>query len=381
MTNTDTVDAIGTAIQVKELAMAGSNWCASPSTRPRRRNRAAHPRAARPHGHRRAADRRLPLQRPPPADRVPGLRRGAVQVPHQPRQRGQGRQEGPPVRQMIEAAARWTSRCASASTGAAWTRNCWPADGRERRRAEPWDAKQVMYEALVQSALDSAAAPRKWAWTRPDHHQLQGQRRAGPDHRLPRAGRRCDYALHLGLTEAGMGTKGTVASSTALAMLLQEGIGDTIRVSLTPQPGEARTQEVVVASRSCRPGLRSLQPQRHGLPGLRPHHQHHLPGTGQADRRLPARADAGLARALPRGGEPQGGRDGLHRQRPGREQACRHRHQPARHRRGAGAPVFIDGEKALTLRGEGIARSSIASSRATSRSASAAPLRRIERIP
>jgi 4-hydroxy-3-methylbut-2-en-1-yl diphosphate synthase IspG/GcpE len=58
---------------------------------------------------------------------------------------------------------------------------------------------------------------------------------------------RCDYPLHLGLTEAGMGTKGTVASATALSILLQEGIGDTIRVSLTPQPGEARTQEVVVA--------------------------------------------------------------------------------------------------------------------------------------
>ena len=107
--------------------------------------------------------------------------------------------------------------------------------------------------------------------------------------------RRCDYALHLGLTEAGMGTKGTVASTAALAVLLQEGIGDTIRVSLTPQPGEARTQEVVVALRDpagARPAL--VQPERHRLPGLRPHDQHHVPGTRQADRRLPARADAGL---------------------------------------------------------------------------------------
>ena len=113
--------------------------------------------------------------------------------------------------------------------------------------------------------------------------------------------RRCDYALHLGLTEAGMGTKGTVASTAALAVLLQEGIGDTIRVSLTPQPGEARTQEVVVALEILQSlGPARLQPQRHRLPRLRPHHQHHLPGTGQADRRLPARADAGVEeRATP----------------------------------------------------------------------------------
>ena len=113
--------------------------------------------------------------------------------------------------------------------------------------------------------------------------------------------RRCDYPLHLGLTEAGMGTKGTVASATALSILLQEGIGDTIRVSLTPQPGESRTQEVVIANEILQAlGLRSVRAQRHRLPGLRPHHQHHLPGTGQADRRLPARADAGLAQASTR---------------------------------------------------------------------------------
>jgi (E)-4-hydroxy-3-methylbut-2-enyl-diphosphate synthase len=79
---------------------------------------------------------------------------------------------------------------------------------------------------------------------------------------------RCDYALHLGLTEAGMGTKGTVASATALAVLLQEGIGDTIRVSLTPQPGEARTQEVVVARRNpAGPGAAAFNPSVTACPG------------------------------------------------------------------------------------------------------------------
>jgi (E)-4-hydroxy-3-methylbut-2-enyl-diphosphate synthase len=80
--------------------------------------------------------------------------------------------------------------------------------------------------------------------------------------------RRCDYALHLGLTEAGMGTKGTVASTAALSVLLQEGIGDTIRVSLTPQPGEARTQEVVVASEILQAlGLRVFVPSVTACPG------------------------------------------------------------------------------------------------------------------
>ena len=113
--------------------------------------------------------------------------------------------------------------------------------------------------------------------------------------------RRCDYPLHLGLTEAGMGTKGIVASTAALAVLLQEGIGDTIRVSLTPEPGEARTQEVVVAHeilQTHRPAL--VHADGHRVPGLRPHDEHDLPGARRADRRLPARADAGLeARAIP----------------------------------------------------------------------------------
>ena len=79
---------------------------------------------------------------------------------------------------------------------------------------------------------------------------------------------RCDYALHLGLTEAGMGTKGTVASAAALALLLQEGIGDTIRVSLTPQPGEARTQEVVIALEILQSlGLRTFNPSVTACPG------------------------------------------------------------------------------------------------------------------
>jgi 4-hydroxy-3-methylbut-2-en-1-yl diphosphate synthase IspG/GcpE len=110
------------------------------------------------------------------------------------------------------------------------------------------DAKQVMYQALVQSALSSAEYARELGLN-PDNIIISCKVSGVQDLiSVYRAlARRCDYALHLGLTEAGMGTKGTVASATALGVLLQEGIGDTIRVSLTPQPGESRNQEVVVA--------------------------------------------------------------------------------------------------------------------------------------
>jgi (E)-4-hydroxy-3-methylbut-2-enyl-diphosphate synthase len=111
--------------------------------------------------------------------------------------------------------------------------------------------------------------------------------------------RRCDYALHLGLTEAGMGTKGTVASAAALAVLLQEGIGDTIRVPDAAARRGAHAGGGGGAGDPAGAGPAGLQPQRHRLPGLRPHHQHHLPGTGQADRRLPARADAGVEARYP----------------------------------------------------------------------------------
>ena len=134
-----------------------------------------------------------------------------------------------------------------------------------------------------------------------------------------------------------MGTKGTVASATALAILLQEGIGDTIRVSLTPQPGEARTQEVVVALEILQSlGLRAFNPSVTACPGCgRTTSTTFQELAKQIDDYLRAQMPVWKA-TLPGRREPQGGGDGLHRQRPRREQACRHRHQPAGHRRGAG---------------------------------------------
>src|SRR5712675_2263015 len=124
------------------------------------------------------------------------------------------------------------------------------------RLAEPLDARDVTMEAMVVSALDSAAMAEKYG-LRKDQIILSAKVSGVQDlidvYRVLAS--RCDYALHLGLTEAGMGAKGIVASSAALGVLLQEGIGDTIRISLTPEPGGDRTREVTVAQEI----LQSLQ--------------------------------------------------------------------------------------------------------------------------
>ena len=169
--------------------------------------------------------------------------------------------------------------------------------------------------------------------------------------------RRCGYALHLGLTEAGMGTKGAVASTAALALLLQEGIGDTIRVSLTPQPGEARTQEVVVAREILQSlGLRAFNPSVTACPGCgRTTSTTFQELTKQIDDFLRAqmpvwrlkypgveKLKVAVMGCIVNGpGESKHADLGISL--PGTGEA------PA-------APVFIDGEKALTLRGDNIAQ-------------------------
>jgi (E)-4-hydroxy-3-methylbut-2-enyl-diphosphate synthase len=181
-----------------------------------------------------------------------------------------------------------------------------------------------MYEALISSAISSAQ--RAEAMGLSGHQITLSCKVSGVQDLISvyrELGRRTDYVLHLGLTEAGMGTKGTVASAAALSVLLQEGIGDTIRVSLTPQPGEARTQEVVIASEILQSlGLRIFvwRVRYPGVEGLKVAVMGCIVnGPGESKH-----ADIGIS--LPGTGEA-----------------------PA-------APVFIDGEKRLTLRGEGIAQ-------------------------
>ncbi len=136
-------------------------------------------------------------------------------------------------------------------------------------RAHPLEANAIMHEALVQSALGSAARAEELGL--PHDRIVISCKVSGVQDLISvyrELARRCNYALHLGLTEAGMGSKGIVASTAAMAVLLQEGIGDTIRVSLTPDPGGDRTQEVIVAQEMLQTmGLRSFMPMVVACPG------------------------------------------------------------------------------------------------------------------
>jgi (E)-4-hydroxy-3-methylbut-2-enyl-diphosphate synthase len=226
------------------------------------------------------------------------------------------------------------------------------------RRAAPWDAKQVMYQALLQSALQSAA----WAQDLGMNAnqiiiscKVSGVQDLITVYQALAA--RCDYPLHLGLTEAGMGTKGTVASAVAIGQLLQQGIGDTIRVSLTPQPGEARTQEVVVALEILQAlGLRNFNPSVTACPGCgRTTSTTFQVLTQQIDDHLRAmmpvwkvkypgveNLKVAVMGCIVNGpGESKHADIGISL--PGTGEA------PA-------APVFIDGQKAMTLRGDNIAQ-------------------------
>jgi (E)-4-hydroxy-3-methylbut-2-enyl-diphosphate synthase len=137
------------------------------------------------------------------------------------------------------------------------------------RLAEPQSASEVMREAVIRSALESARQAEDWGLAAEriviscKMSQVQDLIEV-----YRRLAQRCDYALHLGLTEAGMGSKGIVASTAAMGVLLQEGIGDTIRVSLTPEPGGDRTREVIVAQEILQTmGLRSFTPMVSACPG------------------------------------------------------------------------------------------------------------------
>ncbi len=137
------------------------------------------------------------------------------------------------------------------------------------RRAEPWSAARVLREALIQSALDSARRAEELGL---GHDRIVLSCKVSGVQELIAVYRdlaaRGDYALHLGLTEAGMGSKGITASAAALAVLLQEGIGDTIRISLTPEPGQSRSTEVVVAQELLQTmGLRAFTPMVTACPG------------------------------------------------------------------------------------------------------------------
>ena len=358
MTNTDTVDVLETAIQVKELALAGSELV---------RITVNTPEAARAVPHIRDQLDRMGVDVPLIGDfhynghrlltDVPACAEALSKYRINPGNVGKGAKRDTQFAQMIEVACRHRK---PVRIGVNWGSLDQELLARlmdeNACRAVPWDAQQVMYEALVTSAIESASAAGEIGLDPNDviiSCKVSGVRDLISVHRALAA--RCDHALHVGLTEAGMGTKGTVSSSAALAVLLQEGIGDTIRVSLTPQPGESRTQEVVVALEILQAlGLRTFNPSVTACPGCGR-------TTSTTFQELAKQIDDFLRAQMPlwRASHP-----GVERMKvavmgcivngPGESKHADIGISLPGTGEAPAAPVFIDGEKAVTLRGDAI---------------------------
>jgi (E)-4-hydroxy-3-methylbut-2-enyl-diphosphate synthase len=359
MTNTDTQDAIGTAIQVKELAIAGSELV------------------------------RITVNTPEAAAQVPYIReqldRMGIDVPlvgdfhyngHRlltdypdcaqalskyrinPGNVGKGDKHDRQFGQMIEAALKWDKPVRiGVNWGSLDQELLSELMDVNSARAEPWDARSVMYEALITSAIESAKLAERMGMN--GDQVILSCKVSGVQDLISvyrELAKRCDYALHLGLTEAGMATKGTVASSVALGILLQEGIGDTIRVSLTPQPGESRNQEVVIASEILQSlGMRSFVPSVTACPGCGR-------TTSTTFQELAKQIDDYLRAQMPVWRKKYPGVEkmkvavmGCIVNGPGESKHADIGISLPGTGEAPAAPVFIDGQKALTLRGDNIA--------------------------
>lgn len=359
MTNTDSEDVIGTAIQVKELANAGSELVRITVNTPEAANAVPHIRDQLDrmgidvpligdfhfNGHRLLTDH-------------PDCAQALSKYRINPGNVGKGDKRDRQFGMMIEAAIRWNKPIRIGVNWGSLDQELLATMMDENSaRQVPWGAKPVMYNALIVSALASANRARELGL--PAHQIMLSCKVSGVQDLIAvyrELANRCEYPLHLGLTEAGMGTKGTVASTAALAILLQEGIGDTIRVSLTPAPGESRNQEVLIASEILQSlGLRKFVPSVTACPGcgrttsttfqvltqeiddfLRermPVWKHQYPG-------VEALKVAVMGCIVNGPGESKHADIGISL--PGTGEA------PA-------APVYIDGEKKMTLRGDSIA--------------------------
>ena len=229
-------------------------------------------------------------------------------------------------------------------------------------RDEPWDAGRVLREALVRSAIDSAAQAMDIGL--PADRIVLSAKVSGVQELIAvyrDLASRSDFPLHLGLTEAGMGSKGIVASAAAMAVLMQEGIGDTIRISLTPEPGGSRTQEVIVAQELLQTlGLRAFTPLVTACPGcgrttseffqelaqaVQEHVRARMPMWKVSHPGAEHLTLAVMGCVVNGPGESRHANIGISL--PGTGEA------PA-------APVFIDGQKSVTLRGDNIAQEFVA---------------------
>ena len=364
MTNTDTADVAGTAKQVSELARAGSelvrvtvNTPEAAAAVPRIRERLDMMGCSVPligdfhyNGH------QLLAGEPACAEALAKYRINPGNV-------GFGHKRDAQFAAIVETAARLRK---AVRIGANWGSLDQAMVARlmdeNHARAEPWDAGRVAREALIRSALDSAA--RAIELGLPADAIVVSCKVSGVQELIAvyrELASRSDHALHLGLTEAGMGSKGIVASSAALAVLLGEGIGDTIRISLTPEPGESRTREVIVAQELLQTmGLRAFTPMVTACPGcgrttstlfqelaqaVQEHVRARMPEWRVQYDGVENLTLAVMGCVVNGPGESKHANIGISL--PGTGEA------PA-------APVFIDGIKAMTLRGEGIARDFVA---------------------
>ncbi len=271
MTNTDTADEIATTIQVAELFKAGSemvritvNTAEAAAAVPHIRERLAKMNLDVPligdfhfNGH------KLLTQHPACAEALAKYRINPGNV-------GRGKKRDEQFATLIDIACKNNK---PVRIGVNWGSMDQELLARlmdeNARLNEPLDPKQIMFETVIRSALESAATAEHIGLPR-DHIILSCKMSNVQDlvSVYRELAQRCDYALHLGLTEAGMGSKGIVASTAALAILLHDGIGDTIRISLTPEPGASRTKEVIVGQEILQTiGLRAFVPLVTACPG------------------------------------------------------------------------------------------------------------------
>src|SRR6188768_1812245 len=359
MTNTDTADIEGTAQQIKALARAGSelvritvNETSAAAAVAPIRDRLAQMGVGVPiigdfhfNGH------KLLREHPDCAEALAKYRINPGNV-------GRGSKRDPQFAEMIEVACR---NAKPVRIGVNWgsldqdllTRMM----DENSQREQPLDANEVMREALVVSALDSAERAVELGLGRDRiviSCKVSGVQDLIAVYRNLAA--RCEYALHLGLTEAGMGSKGIVASTAGMSVLLQEGIGDTIRVSLTPEPNGDRTQEVIVAQEILQTlGLRSFVPMVIACPGcgrttstyfqelaqkIQTHIRHQMPQWRKQYVGVEDMTVAVMGSVVNGPGESKHANIGISL--PGTGE------RPV-------APVYIDGEKGPTLKGEKIA--------------------------
>ncbi|WP_200960941.1 flavodoxin-dependent (E)-4-hydroxy-3-methylbut-2-enyl-diphosphate synthase [Noviherbaspirillum sp. Root189] len=359
MTNTDTADAIGTAIQVKDLARAGSELVRITVNNP---EAAAAVIAIREQLDKMGIDvplvgdfhyngHKLLTDFPECAQALSKYRINPGNV-------GQGAKRDTQFAQMIEVACKYDK---PVRIGVNWGSLDQSLLARimdeNAQRAEPWSAQAVMYEALVTSAIENAQ--------RAEEIGLAGDKIilsckvSGVQDLIAvyrELARRCDYPLHLGLTEAGMGSKGIVASTAALSVLLQEGIGDTIRISLTPEPGGDRTREVVVGQEILQTmGLRKFTPMVIACPGCGR-------TTSTVFQELADRIQTYLRDQMPLWKKEYPGVENMNVavmgcivNGPGESKHANIGISLPGTGESPAAPVFVDGEKKVTLRGDHIA--------------------------